>query len=69
LSYEASVKGWLPTVNGDDYVADDPFFSNLKNGCVEFYDTVVNDKKEILDTESGISHFDIGEYDAWLGMR
>jgi len=69
LSYEASVKGWLPTVNGDDYVADDPFFSNLKNEGVEFYDTSVSDRKEILDAESKISHFDIGEYDAWLGMR
>lgn len=67
LSYEAGVKGWLPTIDGD-YISEDPFFSTLKNAGVEFYNTHVSDKTDILDTEPEISHFDVSEYDAWLGI-
>jgi hypothetical protein len=38
LSYEGLEHGWLPSANGDDYIADDPFFSLLKNQAVSFYD-------------------------------
>jgi hypothetical protein len=69
LSYEASVKGWLPTIEGNDYVSEDQFFSILKNAGVEFYNTHVYDKTDTLDTETEISHFDISEYDAWLGIE
>lgn len=39
LSYEANIKGWLPTVGGGDHVAADPNFGFLKNAGVYFYDT------------------------------
>ena len=39
LSYEANIKGWLPSVGGGDHVADDPNFGFLKASGVYFYDT------------------------------
>jgi hypothetical protein len=39
LAYEAYVKGWLPSVDGSDYVGSDPFFGVLSGYGVEFYDT------------------------------
>lgn len=39
LSYEANIKGWLPTVGGGDHVAADPNFGFLKASGVYFYDT------------------------------
>jgi len=39
LAYDAYRKGWLPSVNGSDYVAADQFFSILASNKVEFYDT------------------------------
>jgi hypothetical protein len=42
LSYEANVKGWLPSAGGAaDHVAADPCFSYLKQNGVEFYDSAV----------------------------
>ena len=38
LAYEANIKNWLPSVNGVDYVANDPAFGFLKSNNVEFYD-------------------------------
>lgn len=38
LSYEANVKGWIPSVGGD-HVMVDPCFSYLKENGVQFYDT------------------------------
>jgi hypothetical protein len=38
ISYEASVKGWLPSKHGDDYIGADPFFSELRRPGVYFYD-------------------------------
>jgi hypothetical protein len=38
LAYEAFVKGWLPSIDGTDYVSADQFFSILKAANVEFYD-------------------------------
>ncbi len=38
LSYEANVKGWLPSLGNHDHVADDPNFSFLKQNGVHFYD-------------------------------
>jgi hypothetical protein len=39
LSYEANIKGWLPSVGGGDHVAGDPNFGFLKASGVYFYDT------------------------------
>lgn len=39
LSYEARIKGWLPSKNTADHVADDAFFSKLKEASVSFYDS------------------------------
>jgi hypothetical protein len=38
LAYEAYVKGWLPSIDGTDYVAEDDFFGILSANGVEFYD-------------------------------
>jgi hypothetical protein len=38
LSYEANVKGWLPSLGISDHVALDPRFSFLKQNSVSFYD-------------------------------
>jgi len=38
LSYEANIKGWLPSLNVPDHVATDPTFRWLKNHGVHFYD-------------------------------
>ncbi len=37
LAYEALVKGWLPSSDGTDYVAADPFFAFLNQLGVRFY--------------------------------
>jgi hypothetical protein len=39
LTYEAYVKGWLPSTDGSNYVNADPFFGLLSSNDVEFYDT------------------------------
>jgi Reverse transcriptase (RNA-dependent DNA polymerase) len=39
LAYEASVQGWLPSVAGIDHVLDDPFFCELRDSGIRFYDT------------------------------
>ena len=38
LSYEANVRGWLPSAGSRDHVAGDPFFGVLKNRDVSFLD-------------------------------
>ncbi|MHC4540963.1 MAG: RNA-directed DNA polymerase [Planctomycetota bacterium] len=37
LAYEALVKGWLPSADGRDYIARDPFFAYLNTLRVRFY--------------------------------
>lgn len=39
LAYEAYKKGWLASIDGSDYVADDDFYGVLSKLDVEFYDT------------------------------
>lgn len=39
LAYEAKLRGWLPSKNGDDYIAADPFFSDIQRLGVYFYDS------------------------------
>jgi hypothetical protein len=39
LAYEAHKKGWLPSIDGSDYIANDSFFGILSQLGVEFYDT------------------------------
>jgi hypothetical protein len=43
LAYEAYMKGWLPSKDGSDYLANDPFFSILKNHNVQFYDKTIHE--------------------------
>lgn len=38
LSYEANIKGWLPSVGGVDHVAADINFAYMKTNGVHFYD-------------------------------
>ena len=38
LSYEANVKGWLPSLGAHDHVSADPHFMFLKQHGVHFYD-------------------------------
>jgi len=38
LSYEANVKGFMPSRGGGDHVSSDPSFSYLKRNGVYFYD-------------------------------
>jgi hypothetical protein len=37
LAYEARIKDWLPSLKGDDYVGNDPYFSVLQKRGVSFY--------------------------------
>jgi hypothetical protein len=37
LSYEASVKGWLPSIGGQDHIAANPCFNYLRAQGVSFY--------------------------------
>ena len=39
LAYEAYEKGWLPSANGQNYVAQDPAFRELRKGGVYFFDS------------------------------
>lgn len=39
LAYEARIRDWLPSKNGDDYITADPFFSDIRNLGVSFYDS------------------------------
>ena len=39
LAYEARIRDWLPSKNGDDYIAADPFFSDIQRFGVYFYDS------------------------------
>ena len=38
LAYEAYIRNWLPSKNGDDYITSDPFFSVLKSKDIHFFD-------------------------------
>jgi hypothetical protein len=38
LSYEANLKGWLPSKSNNDHVLSDPMFRFLKINGIEFYD-------------------------------
>jgi hypothetical protein len=43
LAYEAGIRNWLPSKNGDDYIAADPFFSDIQRLGVYFYDSIEAD--------------------------
>jgi hypothetical protein len=49
VAYEALVKGWLDSVDGSDYVAEDDFFSILTAADVKFYDTGNTDAAANMD--------------------
>lgn len=38
LSYEAGVKGWLPSIGNTNHISAEPFFADLSTHNVEFYD-------------------------------
>jgi hypothetical protein len=40
LSYEASIKGWLPAEGGVDHIAASPFYEYLRQNRVSFYTRV-----------------------------
>ncbi len=44
LAYEANVKGWLSSADGDDHVDRDACFRVLKNNGVNFYDNTLSDR-------------------------
>ncbi|MFC1997641.1 hypothetical protein ACFLXI_08570 [Chloroflexota bacterium] len=50
LSYEANIKGWLPSVGGGDHVGADPNFGFLKNQDVAFYEI-----QKVMSTPTGAS--------------
>jgi hypothetical protein len=49
LAYEAHIRGWLPSLDGPDYVAADGFFGILSKNGVMFYDT--GTRKPSVDSE------------------
>lgn len=49
LAYEASVKGWLESVKGDDYVGDDDFFGILSHYGIQFYDSTTKEPAGNID--------------------
>jgi hypothetical protein len=64
LAYEAYAQGWLPSSDGSNFLANDPFFSILLNGGVRFYDpgdTWEEGYSDYSDGDDEIS--DIGEDD------
>ena len=56
VSYEANVKGWLPSLEKQDHVDADPCFGILKANNVHFYDTSASvTPEQIAVTEAEIS--------------
>ena len=57
LSYEANVKGWLPSAGPTDHVDADPCFSYMKEQGVSFYDDSLSIdcavKKPLTDIDTG----------------
>jgi len=43
LAYEALVRGWLPSKDGDDYIENDDFFKILKSYNITFFDIKCRD--------------------------
>src|SRR5207302_1470975 len=39
LSYEARIKGWLPSKNAANHLSTEPFFNDASAAGVSFYDT------------------------------
>jgi hypothetical protein len=56
LSYEADIKGWLPSADSKNHVEEDPLFGRLKEARVSFYDTEMS-----LPTTSYLVFDDYGE--------
>jgi hypothetical protein len=61
LAYEAYVQGWLPSLDGTDYIADDPFFSILEAGNVRFYDAQETWEDGYSDYSDGDDEENYGE--------
>ncbi|PYK36627.1 MAG: hypothetical protein DME60_14385 [Verrucomicrobia bacterium] len=57
LAYEANVKNWLPS-RGPDFVANDRYFSELKNANVFFYDENVTKPTDKSEPEEEIELVD-----------
>jgi hypothetical protein len=52
LAYEALEQGWLASIGGTDYIAQDEFFSILKSNDVKFYGT------ELSPTDNEFKYWD-----------
>jgi hypothetical protein len=57
LAYEALEQGWLPSRDGNDYVAADEYFQLLKKHSVKFYDT----SADVEEPDSGYNDDDENE--------
>jgi hypothetical protein len=57
LAYEALEQRWLPSLDGTDYVAADPYFQLLKKYSVKFYDT----SADVEEPDSGYNDDDEDE--------
>ena len=63
LAYEAYVQGWLSSIDGDDYVSEDPFFSILARGGARFYSSAETWEDGYSDYSDGDDEFDDGDDD------
>lgn len=64
IAYEALVRGWLPSVDGSDYIGADPAFAYLKAQKVRFYNEVRTPTRktlERLEVRRGQSYGDTDE--------
>ena len=48
LCYQAYENGWLPSVDGSDYIKQDSVFSFLRTHNVKFYDVQSSNKYSIV---------------------
>lgn len=48
LCYQAYENGWLPSVDGSDYISRDPIFAFLRNNQVKFYDIQSSNKYSVV---------------------
>ena len=68
LSYEANVKGWLPSIGGQDHVDNEQNFAFLKQSGVHFYDANLSFSYKpagasVMDDVSNKGQSDVEELD------
>jgi len=57
LSYEANVKGWVPSPGGNDHVSAEPCFSFLKSHNIHFYDDTLSTRIGYVPPQGWISPY------------